>query len=457
MHVHRSTAPKAIAAIAAVGLLPFGIAVVGALPAAAPPPSTTVQAASGLGTGSYVPAWVAIKTGGSSSVTLNNPGGPIGSPQTLAPAADCGVNQGAAASRFLTFQGTTRTNFSEGLASYQSGSIGVKEKKSGTSCYQVNAPTTESLRLGLGSGVTAALGSNAVASSAYLDLELKQSARILATVWLGEDVQGTYELQSGTTIGLTPLPGTTAAPFTCNNPADSGPDSGINDNCRWPISVPSWTGPDDGVFFDAITLKAVNGAFSLEGGGDGTVLPQSPTTTPNASVLEIVEGTVGCGGQTRTEAAAGDEPQVTVYRLGNVGTTSCAPVPYSLSNAVKSAQFLKPLDSQTSAQFLWDLQWKFPQNTGTTALPNLKIDFEVPAPGSTTTLGWCPDPTYGPSGQFLGYSGGLPASASDQEPDLVGVQYACVVSRDSRTVDGSPDVIGAHDVVYVYGDARLGW
>ena len=344
MHVHRSTAPKAIAAIAAVGLIPFGIAFVATLPAAAPPPSTTVQAASDIGTGSYVPAWVAIKTGSASSVTLNRASGTLGSPQTLATAADCGVNQGTAASRFLTFQGATGTSFSEGLASYQSGSIGVKEKKSGTSCYQVNS-TSESLRLGLGAGVSSLLGSTAVASSAFLDLELKQSARILATVSLGGVTKGTYELQSGSTIGLPRLPGTTTAPFTCNNPADSGPDSGINDNCRWPISVPSWTGTDDGVFFDTITLKAVAGSFSLEGGGDGTVLPQSPTTTPNASILEIVEGTVACGGETRTEAATGDEPQVTVYRLGNVGTTSCAPVPYTLSNAVKAAQFLKPLDS----------------------------------------------------------------------------------------------------------------
>ena len=455
MHVHRSTAPKAIAAIAAVGLLPFAIAFVGTFPAAAPPPAT-VQAASGIGTGSsYVPAWVAIKTGSSSSVTLNRAGGPIGSPQTLAPAADCGVNQGTAASRFLTFEGTTSTNFSEGLASYLSGSIGVKEKKSGTSCYQVNSPTTESLRLGLGAGVTTPLGSNALASSAFLDLELKQSARILATLSrAGSPVTTTFELQSGSTIGLPAAANTT--PFTCNNPADSGPDSGINDNCRWPISVPSWLGTDDGVFFDTITLKALNGAFSLEGGGDGIVGGQSPTTTPNASVLEIVEGTIACGGATRTEAATGDEPQVTVHRLGNIGTPTCAAVPYSLSNASDSAQFLKPLDSQTSAQFVWDLVWRFDQHAGKTALPELNVDFEYPSPGTTVPLGWCPDAVYDATGAFLGYNAGLPASASDMEPDLDGVQYACVISRDAKSVNGAPDVTVAHDSVYVYGDARMG-
>lgn len=453
MHAHRSTTAKVLAAIAAVGLIPFGLAVVGTLPSADTP--STVQAADTVGTGAYVPAWVAITTGVASSITLNTAAGQVGAAQTLAPAVDCGIAQGAASARFLTVSGATRTSFTEGLASYQSGSIGVREKKSGTSCSQVNSPPSEQLRLSLGAGVSGVVGSAALASSAYLDLELKQSARIVATLSLAGDTQASYELQSGSTIGLPPLTTTTA--FPCNNPADSGPDSGVNDNCRWPISVPSWLGPDDGVFFDAITLKAVNGAFSLEGGGDGTVLPQSPTSTPNASVIEVIEGTITCGGQTRTEAANADEPQVTVSRLGNVGTTSCAPVPYALSNESQGAQFLKPLDSQTSAQFVWDLLWQFPQQPGSTSLPDLKIDYEIPAPGTTVDLGWCPDPAYGPGGQFLGYGAGLPASATDQEPDLDGVQYACVISRDAQSLDGDPDVVGSHDRVYVFGDAKMQW
>ena len=254
MHAHSSRTARTVAIVAAVGLIPFGLAVVSTLPSADPP--STIQAADTIGTAGYVPAWVALRTGTASRITLNNASGPMGAAQTLAPGADCGVVQGVAATRFLTVEGTTRTNFTEGLASYQSGSIGVKEKKSGTSCYQVNAPTTEQLRLRLGPQVTDLLSSTAVASSAFLDLELKQSARILATLSLAGVTQASYELQSGTTIGLPPLTGTT--PFTCNNPADSGPDSGINDNCRWPISTPSWTpGGDDGVFFDTLTLKAV--------------------------------------------------------------------------------------------------------------------------------------------------------------------------------------------------------
>ena len=153
----------------------------------------------------------------------------------------------------------------------------MKEKKSGTSCYQVAAPS-ESLELGLGQGLRTAIGADAVATSAYLDVELKGSARVLATALLGGVVVGTYEVQSGSSIGKPTVADHT--PFACTSSSDSGPDSGVNDNCRWPVSAPSWTGADDGVFFDTLTLKALVGSFSLEGGADGAVLPAAPRTHP---------------------------------------------------------------------------------------------------------------------------------------------------------------------------------
>ena len=63
MHAHRSTAPKLVAAVAAVGLIPFGIAAFGALPAAdTAQTADTVQPAA-LGMPPYAPNWVAIETG----------------------------------------------------------------------------------------------------------------------------------------------------------------------------------------------------------------------------------------------------------------------------------------------------------------------------------------------------------------------------------------------------------
>ena len=218
--------------------------------------------------------------------------------------------------------------------------------------------------LGLGAGVTTFLGSNAVASSAFLDLELKQSARILATLSRAPaaPVTTTFELQSGTTIGL-PVSVANTTPFTCNNPAlTAGPDSGINDNCRWPISVPSWTGTDDGVFFDTITLKALNGVLLARGRRrrhrGRTVTDDHPE---RVDFRDRRGNSSAAAALTRTRPRSATSRRSRSTASATSGTTSCAPVPYSLSKrGQRAAQFLKPLDAQTSAQFLWDLKWKSP-------------------------------------------------------------------------------------------------
>ncbi|HET6966853.1 MAG TPA: hypothetical protein VFI44_01190 [Ornithinibacter sp.] len=455
MRAHRSTTARVLALVAAVGLVPFGLAVVSSLPAADAP--TTVQPAA-LSTPAYVPNWVAIETGATSQVTLNGPDGRIGNAQSLAPGANCGVNLGTP--QLLTLAGSTGGNVQAGLASYAAGSIGVKEKKSGTSCYQVNAVTTESLRIGLGSGVTAAIP-GAVASSAYLDVELKGGVRIVATARMGLTTVGTFELRSGSLVGAPPVTeGVT--PFECTTAADSGADSNVSDNCRWPISVPSWTaGGDDGIFFDSLTLDALAGSFSLEGGADGAVLPAAPNGTPNASILELVTDTLGCNASTPIEPGVGDEPSVSVYRLGNADGSTCGLIPYALANGSGFAQFLKPLDSQTSAQFIWEVTGPLAPTAGTTALKDITIDYETNPSANPeldrVRLDWCPDATYA-NGRFAGYTDAqmdaFEAAGLDQD-EYPGMQYACVISRSASSVDGSPDVLQVNDLAYVYGDATM--
>ena len=106
----------------------------------------------------------------------------------------------------MTFTGTlggVGGTFSESLASYENGSIGVKEKKSGVSCSRVDAPV-EVLDLKLGKGLPA----GTVASAAFLDLEMKQSARILATARFNGRDQGTLERRAGPPWGSHPSPST---------------------------------------------------------------------------------------------------------------------------------------------------------------------------------------------------------------------------------------------------------
>lgn len=450
MNALRSKTVTILAATMVVGLIPFGLTALGGLPAAAPPEAATIQPAADIQTPTYSPAWIAIQTGATSKITLNTANGQQGPAQTLDKANQCGVDQGAASSRFLTLKGSTGGAFTESLASYASGSIGVKEKKSGTSCSQVGSPS-ETLELSLGARLKAAYP-QAMASSAYLDVELKQSARIEASAYLGTTLVGTFELQSGTTIGQPPLTAG-AQPFVCTGSADSGPDSGANDNCRWPISEPTWLGADDGVNFDRLSLRAVNGSFSLEGGGDGTVLPTSPKPgTENASIIEVITDTITCGGETRLEEADGDAPAVRVYRLQNAGTETCVAVPYVLAHGSGFAQFLKPLNTQTSAQFIWDLTWKDAPTPGSSALPEVTIDYETGA-SAQVQLGWCPNATY-TGGVFNGYTAAQVATLPDQD-EYPGTQYACLISRTARSVDADPDHVSVNEKVYVYGDARL--
>ena len=451
---HRSSAVKALGAVLAVALVPLALVVAPLATRTADAPTTrTVQA------GAFTPAqvWIAVQTGSASRITLNTAAGQQGAAQTLAPAASCGVNLGATTAQLLTLRGSLGGTPSETLASYASGSLGVKEKKSGTSCYQVGAPA-ESLELGLGPAARAAVGADALMASAYLDLELKGSARILATAKQGDLEVATFELQSGTSVGL-PAQATTT-PFVCTGRADSGPDSGASDNCRWPISVPSWLGADDGVYFDTLTLKALVGSFSVEGGADGSIQPAAPLSTPSASILEVAPDTVACGGSTGTTVAVGAKPEVTIFRLDNVGPTPCSAVPYELSTGDGSARFLKPLDVQPTAQFVWDVTSLFPSTATTTVLPDIKIDYETPdAAGASplVQLGWCPDANaVDDPALFAGYTAAQVATLPDQD-DFIGTQFACVISRTAKAVAGDPDKVSVRDLVYVYGDAKMQW
>jgi hypothetical protein len=461
---HRRSTLKAVGAVVAVALVPLAL-VVGHLPERAA--STTVQPAAstpGQPLGS-----IAIKTGATSTISLFTPTGttPV-AVETLSGDKTCGVVLGS--TRLLNLRGSLGGAFDEGLASYATGSIGVKEKKSGTSCAQVNAPTNETLELKLGAATAGAFNAPALMSAAYLDLELKQSAQILATASRGGVDVGRFELRSGTSsLPITPVVPDTAV-AKCSNGADSGPDSGVGDNCRWAVSA------GDDISFDTLTLKAVQGAFSLEGGGDGLVTTKAvPLVGPapafpasNSSIIEVVdgyEGVLGCGDSTPLEPQAGDAPGVIVHRLNNVGGADCVQVPYFLGNGAQFAQFLKPLDTQTGAQFVWEVTWRLPYTATTSVLPQLTLDYET---GSSVRvdLGWCPDATTLPV--TAPWSGGYndaqlaatnPVLIPDQD-DFAGKQFACVISREAEAVDGgaagtADDYVQARDFVYVLGDATM--
>ncbi len=409
--------------------------------------------------------WLVLKTGTIDSVTLDkNMDGTAEATQTLASGSNCRLSTNGSLLGFLGKVGTGTAN----QASFGSDSIGVAEKKSGVSCYQIGAPS-ESLALSLGPNARGSV-SGLWASSALLDVELKQGAQILATAKLDGVVTGYYELRSASSItSPKPLPaGVSGTVVTqCSNNADSGPDSGVGDNCRWPISAPSWTGGDS-ANFDSLTLQTLQGSFSLEGGGDGLVSGAQAGFPQRASFFEMVEpadGVLDCNGVTVTRDASGTAPEVTVRRLDNADSAqSCSNIPYTLSNDPGEARFLKPLDQQTTAQFVSDFVWTLPFTGSTTSLPPTIVDFEIPTAGTQTTIGWCPNPIY--SGtitidgitvpKLVGIADPLGPSVPDLDPDDGGAsgpkQFACVGVQSASVVDGSPDTIKLVEQVYVLGD-----
>jgi hypothetical protein len=474
--VPRQRTGAALLSALAVGALAVAVSVVHLpRPAESTTSDTVVQPA--VAPPSVDPTgWLSLQTGMSSQVTYHDAGtgAPATLSQSLSPGNNCGIDQvSGATNRYLTFAGSLTgpdTTPSESLASYQNGSIGVKEKKSGTSCVRVDSPN-EVLDLKLGK----ALPAGTVASSAFLDLELKQSARIIATAKLGGQKVATFELQSGASIG--PKDPTADVTQECSGSADSGPDSGTSDNCRWALSTPSWLStPDDGIYFDELVMEAVNGSFSLEGGADGTydpavlTLPAGESSAVlDGSIVEVVDQSLLCGDKTTTVLGAGDAPDATVTRLGNADGSTCTGLPYALDTGVKDgfgyAQFLKPLNNQATAQFIWDLRWTLPENTAqrTTALQDLKIDYET---GETpTVLQWCPESLYdSTTGTFKGAVKSSPDPAPNgtwtsgvtDQSSLDGMQFACIIYREAEPERPSTsNEVRSHDRVYVVGDATM--
>lgn len=355
------------------------------------------------------------------------------------------------------FVGTGTTD----KASFASNSIGVAEKTSGTSCYQVGAPN-ERLVLKLnGANLKSDLGPT-LASSAYLDVELKGDARLVAVAKRDGEAVGTFELRSGRSVGTTtPLPGGVVPDevFNCRKRADSGPDSGDCDNCSWPISMPSWLGADDNRYFDSLEISAVSGTFSLEGGSDGKLSPTpAPPLPQSASFFELItlaDGTLPCVGQTETLTGSGTKPEVTVRRLGNADPAEeCELIPYTLRNGDSSARFLKPLDRQTGAQFVFDMVWSVPAE-GSSPLPVTKVDFESGGTPDGVALQWCPDPVYD-GDTLVGIVDPLTnPAAPDLDPVLDGKQFACLATQDAQVVDGESDSVQVAEQVYVLGDVFL--
>lgn len=354
------------------------------------------------------------------------------------------------------------------------GGFGVQDKGTGTSCGRVDSGALESLTLSLGTDAVGVLGSELLASAARLDLDLKGGARVTATA-TGPAGQFTRILQSGT-----PLPGDSTNPDVtpCSQRTDSGPDSGANDNCPWPITAPVPTDGDP-LYFTSLTLVANTGSFALSGGSDYVSDPAG-----NRSVFDLVEAVDGnlCVGDEYPLPASedGTTPEVTVTRLDNADGPSEVCVPYRFTNAPQSAELLKPLDSESSAQFVFDFVWTVDADItlgddeiGDGLVRRTEVDFdgEDGAADLPTVLASCPDlesvtvevddvPTDFPVVNNIDENDNAPdlADVETGAPGIPGKQFACIVTQSveptAAKADGTEQV-RVTERIYAYGDIRL--
>lgn len=392
-------------------------------------------------------------------------GRPVGAEQALVGDKRCQLVTDNSLLQVTGVVGSSTVN----QASMAVDSIGVAEKTSGTSCSQVGADTAERLVLRLNPALRE--GVFAIqARAARLDVELKQSARILATASIGGPVGSggtrvwTFDLQSGASIGSSRPVDVAADRYslndTCLTAADSGPDSRAGDNCMWSLV------PSAGVLFDTLELVPLTGSFSLEGGGDW----QDPAN--RRSVLSLVPITDGdlCVGDSQTRTGTASSPNVTVTRIDNADGSTGRCLPYRFTNGPQQAELLKPLTDQPAAQFIFDLTWTVASDTtaGDSVDAGLvrrtTVDFDgAGTADAPTVIASCPDLTTTTIGG-VSYPVVAGIAGNANAPDLaIGYpgtgaadtkQFACIVSQHIDPVPGTTSVT-VSERIYAFGDIVL--
>lgn len=319
-----------------------------------------------------------------------------------------------------------------GRVGLRQGSIGIIDSGSGESCGQVNAPS-EKLVLTL---------PGKAATSAVLDIEVQKDAVVTATMTLGAGPAVVRTLRSGqATVGAT------GDFFSCRpGSTSSAPNSGVTDNCRWVI---------DDVLFDRIEFTALQGQFSLEGGGDGAVPvnpiagnPQEPTGSawPTTMTYFAMADGINCTDNV-TLVGSGMVPTVTIDRVTDLDGASCTVIPYNLSGGNGEFTFNKPVGA-ANAQFYIDVAWK--------AVPGgdvKKTTIDYLYGGGEVELDWCPEVVFGANGGPLTVlqAAGLP----DQETSSgsTAKEFACILSSASTAPSGG--YITINQRIYLLGDPRM--
>jgi hypothetical protein len=302
---------------------------------------------------------------------------PSGLTQAINKSGNCGLALGGPTA--LATISALGGNNSVGLGTT---SIGVYNGSSGTACYTITASLGESIRVGLGAG----MASPQIDANAFyrlvLDVEVKKNAEFLLQVLAGDAVADEFRMRTGSSIVAGEGSGSPGSPdkiFNCSAKSDSGPDSGINDNCRWDVSA----------LGTSFRLIALQGEGSLEGGGDW-----GSNAYANNSLVYLTKGVIGAIGcetstvpqdtQTATIGDGVNTAQCGVTRidptgLGGTCTTAIGYVFRSIDGADEGCEINKTPSEQLAASV--DISFPPEPATPLGSEPLTRIQFSTNVPG----------------------------------------------------------------------------
>jgi hypothetical protein len=239
--------------------------------------------------------------------------------------------------------------------------VSVAGEGNGTPCGRADGPS-QALTLSLGG-----LLAGKLISFAELDIEGKFNVTVLARAFQGTTLVGTDQLETGTN-------------------SDSGPDSGDGDNYRWRIEP---SRPFDTLMLSVDPLTP-GGAFSLEGGADGTARdPLGTALGTNDSLFQLADftGVLDCG-QTAPTVGGSGTPAATLARGQN---DSCQKIPYLLrtfdNGGAQSVLLEKLLGNQVGANFTMTIVWD--PEPASNPLAATKIDYDGPGGNAPQPVVWC--------------------------------------------------------------------
>jgi hypothetical protein len=218
------------------------------------------------------------------------------------------------------------------------------------------------------------------------------------------------------------------------------------------IPTPAFTG-----VFTELRLTADEGSFSLRGA--------ELTLASAADATFCVDGAVG--------ATYTNDTGVTVRHLGNADGSACTAFGIRLTGTdTARVWFIKPLDVDREAQFIFEVPWNtvgWPALTPGSDLPQAFIDFENTDPPTEIEMPYCPDYLYDATGTLVGLDGSNAAdraalAALDMVTDVPGdlrtegTQFACIGDRDASVTKAAGEAgfeVDVTDLIYLIGDAKM--